>query len=77
MGISAVPCISISYIIIILAGKWVFRERIDKWKIWAIILILAGVVCLGYSEQPSQDEGQAVEDSTSQVTSVEGVTLDG
>ncbi len=46
----AYPCISISYIIIIIAGKWVFKERIDKWKIAAIVLILFGVAALGLSE---------------------------
>jgi multidrug transporter EmrE-like cation transporter len=46
----AYPCISVSYIIIIIAGKFVFREKIDLWKISAIILILAGVVALGFSE---------------------------
>jgi multidrug transporter EmrE-like cation transporter len=46
----AYPCISVSYIIIIVAGKWVFKERIDGWKIAAIILILAGVIALGFSE---------------------------
>jgi len=46
----AYPCISISYIIIIVAGKWVFRERIDAWKIAAMVLILAGVIALGFSE---------------------------
>jgi multidrug transporter EmrE-like cation transporter len=46
----AYPCISISYIIIIIAGKWVFKERIDKWKIAAIVLILLGVAALGLSE---------------------------
>ena len=46
----AYPCISVSYIIIIVAGKWVFRERIDGWKIAAIVLILAGVVALGLGE---------------------------
>lgn len=51
----AYPCISISYIIIIVAGKWVFRERIDIWKIAAIVLILAGVIALGFSEPASAD----------------------
>lgn len=46
----AYPCISISYIIIIFAGKFLFKEKIDGWKIGAIILILTGVVCLGLSE---------------------------
>lgn len=46
----AYPCISVSYIIIIVAGKCVFREKIDGWKIAAIILILAGVIALGFSE---------------------------
>lgn len=46
----AYPCISISYIIIIFAGKWVFKERIDSWKIAAIVLILLGVTALGLSE---------------------------
>ncbi|HEX9745755.1 MAG TPA: EamA family transporter [bacterium] len=45
----AYPCISVSYIIIIVAGKFLFKERIDKWKIGAIILILAGIICLGFS----------------------------
>ena len=49
----AYPCISVSYIIIIVAGKWVFRERIDAWKTAAIALILAGVICLGFSEPPA------------------------
>jgi len=46
----AYPCISISYIIIIVAGKWIFHERIDFWKVAAIVLILAGVIALGFSE---------------------------
>jgi multidrug transporter EmrE-like cation transporter len=46
----AYPCISVSYIIVIVAGRWMFRERIDSWKIAAIVLILAGVICLGFSE---------------------------
>ncbi len=50
----AYPCISVSYIIIIIAGKWVFRERIDAWKIAAIVLILAGVIALGFSEPARQ-----------------------
>jgi len=45
----AYPCISISYIIIILAGRWIFRECIDGWKIAAIALILSGVILLGFS----------------------------
>jgi len=52
----AYPCISVSYIIIIVAGKWVFRERIDAWKIAAILLILAGVIMLGYSEPAPECE---------------------
>ncbi len=50
----AYPCISISYIIIIVAGKFVFRERIDGWKIAAIVLILIGVIALGFSETPAE-----------------------
>lgn len=46
----AYPCISFSYVIIIIAGKYVFKERIDIWKIAAIILILLGVAALGFSE---------------------------
>jgi multidrug transporter EmrE-like cation transporter len=46
----AYPCISVSYVIIIIAGKWAFKERIDIWKIAAIALILAGVIALGFSE---------------------------
>ena len=46
----AYPCISISYIIIIIAGKFVFKEKIDIWKIAAIVLILIGVTLLGLSE---------------------------
>ena len=49
----AYPCISVSYIIIIVAGKRIFHERIDAWKIAAVILILAGVIVLGFSE-PAQ-----------------------
>lgn len=51
----AYPCISISYIIIIVAGRFIFGERIDRWKIAAIILILAGVIALGFSEQGYSD----------------------
>jgi len=54
----AYPMISLSYVIIIIAGKWIFKERIDIWKITAIVLILAGVVALGYSE-PKQKENIA------------------
>ena len=50
----AYPCISVSYIIIIVAGKFIFREKIDIWKIAAIILILAGVTLLGLSEPPNE-----------------------
>ena len=46
----AYPCISVSYIIIIFAGRLLFRERIDRWKIGAIILILSGVIFMGLSE---------------------------
>ena len=46
----AYPCISVSYVIIIIAGKFVFKERIDTWKIIAIVLILLGVAALGFSE---------------------------
>jgi len=49
----AYPCISVSYVIIIIAGKFIFKERIDGWKIAAIILILAGVIALGFSEPAS------------------------
>lgn len=57
----AYPCISISYIIIIFAGKFVFKERIDGWKIGAIILILSGVVFLGLSEPPKEELPSFVE----------------
>jgi len=50
----AYPCISISYIIIIFAGKFVFKEKIDIWKVAAIVLILIGVTCLGLSEPPKE-----------------------
>ena len=50
----AYPCISISYIIIIFAGKFVFREKIDSWKVAAIVLILIGVTLLGLSEPPKE-----------------------
>jgi multidrug transporter EmrE-like cation transporter len=51
----AYPCISVSYVIIIVAGRWVFRERIDVWKIAAIALIIAGVIALGFSERPKNE----------------------
>jgi drug/metabolite transporter (DMT)-like permease len=57
----AYPCISISYIIIIVAGKFVFRERIDGWKIAAIVLILIGVVALGFSESPTGADESVVD----------------
>ncbi len=53
----AYPCISVSYIIIIISGKFVFRERIDLWKIAAIILIILGVTALGLSELPVFNPG--------------------
>jgi multidrug transporter EmrE-like cation transporter len=60
----AYPCISVSYIIIIIAGKWVFKERIDSWKIAAIVLILAGVVALGFGEpkhpQPANPQAKVI-----------------
>ncbi|MCX6647673.1 MAG: EamA family transporter [bacterium] len=49
----AYPCISFSYVIIIIAGKYIFKERIDIWKLIAIILILLGVAALGFSETGS------------------------
>jgi len=57
----AYPCISVSYIIIIVAGKFIFREKIDAWKIAAIILILAGVTLLGLSERPKEELPSYVE----------------
>jgi multidrug transporter EmrE-like cation transporter len=60
----AYPCISVSYIIIIVAGKFVFRERIDGWKIAAIILILIGVIALGFSEQAAPADTSALETVT-------------
>ncbi len=70
----AYPCISVSYIIIIVAGRWVFRERIDGWKIAAIALIIAGVIALGFSEKPSPDPTPPVADSATEIamTSFEG-----
>jgi len=63
----AYPCISVSYIIIIIAGKWVFRERIDAWKIAAIVLILAGVVALGFSEPVHSESSSGTPASASLV----------
>jgi len=66
----AYPCISVSYIIIIIAGKWVFHEKIDAWKIAAIILILAGVVALGFSEPPASHNAPQESLNTGSTTSV-------
>jgi drug/metabolite transporter (DMT)-like permease len=43
------PFISLSYVFVIIASRLIFRERIDQFKIFAIILIVAGVVLLSMS----------------------------
>ncbi len=52
----AYPFISISYIAVILIGPWLFKESIDRWKIFAIILIILGVFCMTISERVAEKE---------------------
>jgi len=43
------PFISISYILIIITSRFFFREIIDIYKVFAILLIIAGVIMLSLS----------------------------
>lgn len=43
------PFISLSYVFVIIASRIFFRERIDYFKILAIVLIVSGVVLLSMS----------------------------
>lgn len=43
------PFISLSYVFVIFASRLIFKERIDKFKIMAIVLIIGGVVMLSMS----------------------------
>ena len=43
------PFISLSYVFVIIASRIVFKERIDIYKILAIVLIIGGVVMLSMS----------------------------
>jgi drug/metabolite transporter (DMT)-like permease len=46
----AFPFLAISYIVIILGSYWFLHETITPLKIIAIVLIIAGVVCLSRSD---------------------------
>lgn len=43
------PFISISYVLIVITSRIFFNETIDLYKIFAIILIIAGVIMLSFS----------------------------
>jgi len=43
------PFISISYVLIIITSRIFFREIIDIYKVFAILLIIAGVIMLSLS----------------------------
>ncbi len=43
------PFISLSYVFVIVASRIIFKERIDGYKIMAILLIVGGVVMLSMS----------------------------
>jgi drug/metabolite transporter (DMT)-like permease len=43
------PFISLSYVFVIIASRIIFRERIDIFKVLAILLIVGGVVMLSMS----------------------------
>ncbi|MFH1514367.1 MAG: EamA family transporter [bacterium] len=43
------PFISLSYVFVIIASRIVFKERIDIFKVLAIVLIVGGVVMLSMS----------------------------
>lgn len=43
------PFISLSYVFVIIASRIFFRERIDHFKVLAIILIISGVILLSMS----------------------------
>ena len=45
----AYPFISLSYVLVIVASRLVFREKIDIFKILAIVLIVGGVLVLSMS----------------------------
>ena len=42
----AYPFLSVSYVTIILSGKWLFKEHLDKHKMIGIIFISLGAVTL-------------------------------
>ena len=43
------PFISLSYVFVIIASQIIFKERVDVYKIIAIVLIVSGVVMLSMS----------------------------
>jgi len=51
------PFISLSYVFVIVASRIFFRERIDHFKILAIVLIVSGVVLLSMSGTGGHPDG--------------------
>jgi len=52
------PFISLSYVFVIIASRIIFRERIDHFKILAIILIISGVILLSMSGSGGLSNGR-------------------
>ena len=51
------PFISLSYVFVIIASRIFFRERIDYFKVLAIVLIVSGVVLLSMSGSGGKSDG--------------------
>jgi undecaprenyl phosphate-alpha-L-ara4N flippase subunit ArnE len=43
----AFPLMSLSYVVIVVAGALIFNETIDKRRVTGVFLITAGVACVG------------------------------
>jgi len=52
------PFISLSYVFVIFASRLIFRERIDHFKILAIIFIISGVILLSMSGSGGGSNGR-------------------
>lgn len=52
----AFPFLALGYIVIILGSAWILGEEINAMRIGAIILIIAGVICLSRSDTSEHAE---------------------
>jgi drug/metabolite transporter (DMT)-like permease len=55
----AFPFLAISYIVIILGSSWFLNENINLLKVTAIVLIIAGVICLSRSDTSEHREADS------------------